>query len=66
MKKIIAVIIVMIIAVSATGCREVKLAEDTKGETQISGKLECIDGDTVCSEWIDTETGVHYFYTTIG
>lgn len=65
-KKIIAVMITMIIAVSATGCGETELTESIKGEKQISGKLECIAGDGVCSEWIDTETGVHYFYTAIG
>lgn len=33
-----------------------------KAKTECDGKLEKIAGDTVCSEYIDTETGVHYWY----
>lgn len=40
--------------------------DDAKWKKQISGKLECVDGTHTCSEWVDTETGVHYFYTRQG
>lgn len=36
------------------------------GDFQVEGKLKCIAGNQICSEWIDTETGVHYFYTPEG
>lgn len=69
-KKVIAIMIIAIVAAGITGCSEItsgeNLYESIKGEKQISGKLECVDGNGICSEWVDTETGVHYFYTNLG
>lgn len=63
-KKIIAVMFIAIVMVGITGCSN--YIYDVKGEKQVSGKLECVDGTYSCSEWIDTETGVHYFFTPEG
>lgn len=42
------------------------LYESVVMEKQIEGKLECVEGNSVASEWVDTETGVHYFFTSAG
>lgn len=32
-------------------------------ETSVNDQLKCIAGDRICSEWVDTKTNVHYWYT---
>lgn len=58
-KKTSATLLVLIILATLSACGEV---QQKTGETQINGVLECIDGNSICSEWRDTETGVHYFF----
>lgn len=71
-KSNVFVALAIFVAFSVCGCtaKVDKLQEiaekDIAGEEQISGKFRCIDGNAVCSEWVDTETGVHYFYTYSG
>lgn len=57
-KKIILAVLVMLVAVS--GCGFTKKSS-VKNETACSDMLIKVAGDDVCSEWIDVETGVHYF-----
>lgn len=45
---------------------KLKIKNSVAGEQQLNGKLVCIAGNGTCSEWIDTETGAHYFYTAFG
>lgn len=61
---VLAVITIIAMAAIIVGVTE--LSDGIRGEEQISGKLECVDGTYTCSEWVDTETGVHYFYTRRG
>jgi len=35
-------------------------------ETRVNDQLKCIAGDRICSEWVDTKTNVHYWYTQRG
>lgn len=57
--RITATLIVITSAFLITGC-------STTGETQVQGQLKCIAGNYTCSEWVDTATGVHYYYTYNG
>lgn len=69
MRKGLLAIVAIIIAMSMTGCTmetQASYKNSTVGEMQADGKLECIAGNGVCSEWRDTETGVHYFFTATG
>lgn len=69
MKKIVIFALCILVAVSVTGCGTTntdRFHESIVGEIQCDGKLRCISGDGICSEWIDTETGVHYFYCQLG
>lgn len=69
MKKIVIFAFCIIVAASLTGCGTIdtdRLYESNVGEIQCDGKLRCVSGDGICSEWIDTETGVHYFYCQLG
>lgn len=61
-----ALIIIIAIVVLIVGTSRSLDKDDAKWKKQISGKLECVDGTYKCSEWVDTETGVHYFYTRQG
>lgn len=66
-KKLIATAVAMVVIAGLTGCSDINQPSDsTVGEMQVSGKLECIDGTKACSEWRDTETGVHYYFTPYG
>jgi hypothetical protein len=72
--RIIAALIVIAFAFSITGCSEEAeaLADEyynpnsIAGETEIQEQLKCIAGNNICSEWVDTVTGVHYYYTYKG
>lgn len=72
--KIIAAMIVITFVFSITGCSgEVGASADNYyepdsivGETQVQGQLKCISGNKACSEWVDTVTRVHYYYTYRG
>lgn len=63
MKKAVAILLGLIISATLSACDAVP---QTVGETQINGVLECINGNSICSEWRDTETRVHYFYSQAG
>lgn len=73
-KKIgILVLSVLCVTCTVNGCSGASsedvsqaMKESVVGETQVDGKLECIEGNYICSEWKDMETGVHYFYTLTG
>lgn len=72
--RIIAAMIAIAVAFLITGCSgEVESSADgyyepdrAAGETQVRGQLKCISGNEICSEWVDTVTGVHYYYTYRG
>lgn len=73
--RIIAAMIVVTFALSITGCSgETESSTDDyyyepnsiAGETEVRGQLKCIAGNSICSEWVDTVTGVHYYYTYKG
>lgn len=55
-----AMIVFLIVAVAIFGCGTSKKSS-VKNETACSDMLIKVAGDDVCSEWIDYETGVHYF-----
>jgi len=59
MKKKI-MIVFLAVAVAISGCGASKKSS-VKNETACSDMLIKVAGDGVCSEWIDIETGVHYF-----
>lgn len=59
-KKVLMLVVTFAIASALCG----RFGESE--ETQVNGTLECIAGNGICSEWKDTETGVHYFYTHKG
>ena len=61
--RIIATLIMITFAFLITGC---SATGDATGETQVQGQLKCIAGNNMCSEWVDTVTGVHYYYTNRG
>lgn len=63
-KKLISTAVAMAMIFGLTGCSDTgQSISSTVGDTEVNGKLECVDGNLVCSEWRDTETGVHYYYT---
>ena len=71
--RIIAALIVITFAFLITSCSgEESLTGDyykqntLKGEMEVQGQLKCIVGNNICSEWVDTVTGVHYYYTYRG
>lgn len=72
--RIIAALIVITFAFLITGCSgEAESHADDYykpnrivGETEVQGQLKCIAGNSTCSEWVDTVTGVHYYYTYRG
>lgn len=68
-KRILISLIFAIVIITISGCgidMERIAEEKIVGNVELDGKMECIDGNRICSEWIDTETGVHYFYTQTG
>ena len=69
-KTVFITLILVVLTISLTACsaEEFEIVENRSvvGETQADGKLRAIAGNSLCSEWVDTETGVHYFYTYIG
>lgn len=71
MKKTVFIALVLaVLTFSLTACNteEFEIVENRSvaGETQVDGKLRAIAGNYLCSEWVDTETGTHYFYTYRG
>lgn len=57
-KKVMLAVLVMFAAVSGCGFTA---KSSVKNETACSDMLIKVAGDDVCSEWVDYETGVHYF-----
>lgn len=55
-----AVIVALVILVTVSGCGFAEKSS-VKNETACSDMLIKVAGDDVCSEWVDYETGVHYF-----
>lgn len=71
MKKTVFILLLMaVLTFSLTACDTDKpleqMGKSVAGETQVDGKLLAVTGNAWCSEWVDTETGVHYFYTYRG
>ena len=71
MKKALKILVIIMI-VSAFGIMGCSILEEpdmnaaTVEEQQLGGQVEKIKGNNVCSEWVDRETGVHYYYTYSG
>lgn len=57
-KKVMFAVLVMLVTVSGCGFT---VKSSVKNETACSDMLIKVAGDDVCSEWVDYETGVHYF-----
>lgn len=74
MKKKAIVTAMLVTCIGLAGCSVTNVADaktneytgSLAGNTEIGGLLVCIKGEKYCSEWRDTETGVHYFYTPYG
>ena len=71
MKRALKITMAVMLA-STTGITGCSIAEKpdmdiaTVEEQQLGGQIERIKGNNVCSEWVDRETGVHYYYTYSG
>lgn len=67
-KKTIITLLVIAIIIVLAGCDSTDYSLKGEGteESQVEGKLIKVAGNNVCSEWVDMETGVHYFYTYKG
>ena len=65
-KRIILFFIFLLVACSVSGCDDDGGYKSVVGEKEIGGTLICVSGNQLCSEWEDTETGVHYFYVHDG
>lgn len=72
MKRKLKIAMAIMMVIPATGLTGCSIANDpdmnsaTVEEQQLGGQIERIKGNNVCSEWVDRETGVHYYYTYSG
>lgn len=67
--KVLKLLSVLIVIIFCSSCSVMTTETDNSDkyvEKQINGELVKIQGDNICSEWVDTKTGVHYFYTYRG
>lgn len=64
--KIVALMLTVIVAFSFTGCSDDNgIARETQSQESWA-PLKRVWTGSICSEWVDTETGVHYYYTAHG
>ncbi len=64
-KKIALLLVVFSVCYLITACTYTE-ENSAVGLEMLGGTLKCVSGDRYCTEWVDTETGVHYFMTYEG
>lgn len=66
MKKVLRILFIFMIILMIIFVVEITAASSPILEKRLDGQMEKIKEDAVYSEWVDRETGVHYYYTHSG